>query len=227
MDLAWRPCDGRFDRLVQVTLRRLHRMMALGLAIFIVLHLMNHVMILFGPESHVVMMDILRHTYRHPVVEFALFAAFYAQIFIGLRLLWRRGKPRRFWGWIQAGSGITLSLFLLQHMSAVILTRVTFPDMPTDIYWAASVVSRMPLTAYFAPYYTIGVAALFFHLGAFAALRRQGVLGASLCMGGIGFAIMIVAGLMGAYQPITLSPVNEAYLDTAWDLPQLRNNSTE
>ena len=98
MDLAWRPCDGRFDRLVQVTLRRLHRMMALGLAIFIVLHLMNHVMILFGPESHVAMMDMLRYTYRHPVVEFALFAAFYMQIFIGLRLLWRRGKPRRFRG---------------------------------------------------------------------------------------------------------------------------------
>ena len=215
MDLAWRPCGGRFGRLVQVTLRRLHRMMALGLAIFIVLHLMNHAMIVFGAESHAAMMDILRHVYRHPVVEIALFAAFSIQIVIGLRLLWRRGKPRHFWGWMQAGSGVALSFFLVQHMSAIVLTRVTFPDMPTDIYWAASVVSRMPLTAYFAPYYTIGVAALFIHLGAFAAMRRQRALGLALCIGGIGFAIMIVAGLMGAYHPITLPAVNEIYLGAA------------
>ena len=220
MDLAWRPCDGRFGRLVQVTLRRLHRLMAMGLAIFIVLHLMNHVMILFGTESHVAMMDILRHFYRHPVVEIALFAAFSMQIAIGLRLLWRRGKPRHFWGWMQAGSAVALSFFLVQHMSAIVLTRITFPDMPTDIYWAASVVSRMPLSAYFAPYYTIGVAALFIHLGAFMAIRRQSVLGATFCVGGTSFAILIVAGLLGAYHPITLPAVNEAYLHAAWGLPQ-------
>ena len=214
---------GRLGRIgvggmAQVTLRRLHRVMALGLATFVVVHLVNHAMILFGPESHRAMMDTLRLVYRNPVIEFALIAGFAAQIAVGSKLLYQRGKPRHFWGWMQVASGAALGLFLIQHIIAAVVTRIAYPAVPTDIYWAASVVSRPAFAAYFAPYYTIGVAALFVHIAAVFAIRRKPIIAWSVAGGGLVLAVGIVAGLMGAFHPIPLPAMNEAYLDGYWGL---------
>ena len=203
-----------------MTLRALHRTLAFVLAAFIVLHLLNHLMLFAGTDSHIAMMDTLRLIYRNPVVEPALFAGFTLQIGIGARMIWRRGRPRHFWGWMQAGSGIIVALFLIQHMSAVIMTRWTYPQMSTDIFWAASVVSRPTLAAYFAPYYALGIAGIFIHIAAVFAQRRQHAKAYALTSLGSAIGIAIVGAMMGAFHPIALPEMNEIYLDTFWGDPE-------
>ena len=203
-----------------MTLRRLHRTLALCLAAFIGLHLINHVMIIFGTDSHIAMMDTLRLIYRNPVIETVIIAGFALQIGVGVRLMWRRGKPRHFWGWMQAGSGVIFAVFLVQHTSAVLMTRWSYPEMSTDVLWAASVVSQPILAAYFAPYYTLGVAALFVHIGAIFALRRRPRIAWALVVSGGVVGVAIVAGLMGAFGPVELLSANKAYLISFWGLAE-------
>ena len=189
-----------------VNLRKLHRVTAAMLAAFILLHLANHLAILIGPGAHLSMMEAIRPLYRNPVVEPLLFAAFAVQLALGLRLMWRRGWPRALWPRIQVTSGGLFALFLIQHLGAVLYMRTAEPDLDTNIYWAAAVVSRAPFSLYFIPYYIIGLAALGIHI---AAMRRSVKLASISAI----LACVIVAGFAGAFHDIQLPPAYEAYLD--------------
>ncbi len=187
-------------------LRNLHRVIAMILAAFVAAHLGNHVLIFAGADWHIRGMDALRIVYRNPVVEPILIAGFAVQIVIGLRLLWQRGWPQRFWPRLQVLSGGVLALFLIQHISATLLARAT---IDTNIYFAAAVVSRAPYVWYFAPYYTLGVAALFAHIAVL--LHRHPkrrpwawpVLAAGLTLG-----VALVAAMMA----IDLPPAYDAHI---------------
>ena len=97
------------------------------------------------------------------------------------------------------------------------MTRAFRPEIDTNIFWAASVVSRAGFAAYFAPYYLIGVSALFIHLAAFIALRkRRRHLAAIVALLGCAFSLAIVLGLLGFFDPVILPPEYEAYLDNFW-----------
>ena len=47
----------------------LHRSLAVFLAVFLALHLGNHITLFWGVEYHLVVQDVLRKLYRHPLVE--------------------------------------------------------------------------------------------------------------------------------------------------------------
>ncbi|MGH1367925.1 MAG: hypothetical protein ACRBCL_04855 [Maritimibacter sp.] len=196
-------------------LRRYHRASAIGLAAFIALHLLNHLALLIGPEAHIAVQNVLRRFYRAPFIEPLLLGACALQVLTGLKLAWSRRWPPLFWHRLQLISGLLIAAFLAVHVSAALFTRATQPDIDTTVYWAAAVVSRPAFAAFFAPYYLIGVAAVFAHLAAFMALKRrksrmaQVIFASGVLVGGL-----IVAGLMGVFGAIDLPPAYQTYLDT-------------
>ena len=110
-----------------------------------------------------------------------------------------------------------LALFLMQHISAALLTRLLKTEVDTNIYWAAAVVSRIEFALYFAPYYTLGIFALFLHLAAFIALQYRNSWGAgTLIVLGAGFSLAIVSALAGAFFQIELPIPYQTYLDDFW-----------
>lgn len=196
---------------------RWHRWNAALLALFLTFHFANHLFLWGGIDRHIAVMQTLRTVYRQPVIEIVLLALFAAQIGIGAGLVVRRGRPRGGWAWAQVLSGAVIVVFVAQHVTAALMARWQFPQMGTDAWWAASVVSGPPFVWYFAPYYVLGVWAVFVHVA--AALRFRAWpqdpprLSLALPVIGLVFAISIVAALMAGARD-GLPPENRAYLDS-------------
>lgn len=195
-----------------MTLRRLHRWNAWFLAAFIIAHMGNHLAILGGIEAHLGVMQVLRVVYRLPGVEHLLIAGFAVQIGLGVRLL-IRSRRRDPWGRLQWWSGLVLAVFLTQHIVAAILTRVVYPNVDTNSYWAATVVQGTPHVWYFAPYYVLGIASLFAHLATYV---RRSPIAILLALAGPVVGVVIVAGLMGAFGAVSLPQAHQQYLDSYW-----------
>ncbi|WP_293443493.1 hypothetical protein [Planktotalea sp.] len=131
-----------------MSLRNLHRLNAKILRIFILLHFANHSVLLLGRESHLALMETLRQFYRLGFVEYPLVALFAAQIILGVSLILKRGKPKGSWAWAQVISGGYIVLFLLQHLGAIVMARISY-NFETTTYFAAGVVSGLPYGLYF------------------------------------------------------------------------------
>jgi len=197
-----------------MTLTALHRLLGLSLVVFILAHFANHAALFWGLEHHLAMQDALRKVYRHPFVEPLLLAGVATQLFMGARLLSKRRWPRRFWPRLQWASGLILLLFLIQHVGAALYTRAAWPNVDTNVYWAASVVSETYSALYFAPYYTLGVAAFFVHISAFLALKlRCRRVAYFLCIFGVVFSVSLVMALSGLFFAIDLPLPNLEYLN--------------
>lgn len=200
-------------------LKKLHRINALFLLVFILLHLANHLTIVLGIETHLAVMESLRVIYRFLPVEILLFALFTVQISIGLVLVFKRGKPKGNWAWLQALSGGYIAFFLLQHMGAAIATRL-FYNLDTNSYWAAAVVSKVPFVWYFAPYYVLGIAATFAHVACALRFRTWPAPATKVQLllpwAGLVVGLIVVAGLMGIFNPVNLPVQYQAYLASYW-----------
>lgn len=146
-------------------LRKLHRFSALVIIAYAFIHITNHLVGLAGIESHIEFMRKARWVYRQPTVESLLFLSVAFQVCSGLTLVIRGWRQRRgFIPWLQAGSGIYLALFLLNHVVAVLYGRNSL-HIDTNFYYAAAGFYTPPLQYYFAPYYFLSVVALFTHVG--------------------------------------------------------------
>ena len=181
-----------------MSLRRLHRLNAACLGLFLALHLANHAALVWGHAAHGAVLAALRPLYRNALVEPMLIFLFAAQIGLGLALAWRRGRPADGWALAQLVSGLWLALFLVQHVPAVLLGR---PD--TGTAFAAAVVQDWPAATYFIPYYIAAVAALATHLAAARRFARWPAppdrLTRTLPWAGAALGGVIVAGLIGAF----------------------------
>lgn len=198
-----------------MTISRLHRYNALFLAAFLALHMANHIALIAGIEAHLRAQTALRQAYRLPGIEHVLITLFAVQILLGLVLVLRRGWPKGGWAWAQVLSGLYLTLFLVQHLAAIILARLDGLD--TNSYFAASVVSAPPFVWYFAPYYVLSITALFTHI---AAALRFSIWPApprwqhrALPVAGLTLGVIAVAGLMGGFGPVILPSAYQSYLD--------------
>jgi succinate dehydrogenase/fumarate reductase cytochrome b subunit len=173
--------------------RRLHRAVGGILAVFVAVHIANHLAALAGVDAHVRFMERARLVYRQPVVEAVLLACVVLQAASGLRMAWAgRTRRRGLLAWAQAASGAYVALFLAIHVGAVLVGRAGGLD--TNFYFAAAGLHVWPFVLFFAPYYFLAVAALFVHLG--CALRRGRVAVALSSGAGIVVAGLIVAALM-------------------------------
>lgn len=177
-------------------MRQLHRGTALALGLFLVLHFAHHLSLVAGTDIHLRGFDLLRPLYRAILIEPVLLALFALQIFLGLRLAQGRGWPHTGWGRLQTASGLYLAAFLLIHLGAIFAARLQ--DVDTNTHFAAAGLHSPRLRLFFAPYYTLAVAALFAHVA--SALYWRGVPHMRWLVGlGLIAGAVIVAGLMGAF----------------------------
>jgi succinate dehydrogenase/fumarate reductase cytochrome b subunit len=182
------------------TLKAYHYWTGLLLAVFILVHLANHLVALWSVPAHLTTMDALRRVYRHPVVETGLLLAVAGQIFTGLRLYWasRQQLPRPLAERIQLFSGLYLAFFLLVHTGAVLSGRALL-GLDTNLYFAAAGVNTFPFSLFFVPYYFLAVTAIFLHVASLHYQKGSRLWGAARARRqalGIGAAGLVVALLI-------------------------------
>ncbi|HWV31363.1 MAG TPA: hypothetical protein VN038_17010 [Dyadobacter sp.] len=153
-------------------LKQLHRISGIVIAAFLVLHLSNHLFALGGPALHITVMKYFRIVYRFPPMEVLLLLCVAFQIISGLGLVFTKGF-RRLPTYViaQVVSGIYLSLFLINHVKAVLLARYEW-NVETDFYFASGVAVRYPEKLFFIPYYTFSVLCAFTHIACAHYARR-------------------------------------------------------
>ena len=198
-------------------IRIAHRVSAVLLAVFLAVHLLNHVVALWGVAAHLAFMEGARLVYRSPALEPMLLAAVLVQIVTGVeqvRAGW--GTRRGFWQRTQAVSGLYLAFFLANHTFWVLVARVGY-GLDSNFYLAATFLTIWPLPFLFAPYYALGVFALFAHLACAAHFRIHGRAGdrvgqAFVACGAV-LAGTIVAAFMGAFYDIHLPPAYRALVE--------------
>ena len=194
-------------------LRHWHRVSAILIGLFLILHIGNHLAGLGGQERHIAYMAWARPYYRNALVEPLLLILLAWQIASGLFMAARNWKSRRGGvAWLQVVSGLYLSFFLLIHVVAVMVGR-GFLRLDTDFRFAAAGFHVSHWEYFFAPYYFLGVASLFTHVGCALywnlppslANRRRLALGAPMILGCV-LALAIVLSLAGAFHPVDIPP---------------------
>lgn len=194
-------------------LRYLHRAGAAVIGVYAAFHIANHLAGLNGAAAHIATMDLLRHVYRHPVVETLLLAAFGMQIATGLYFVvsgWNRRRGAI--AWLQAVSGAYLAFFVSVHVAAVLMGRTLF-DLDTNFYFAAAGLHVSPFNWFFVPYYFLSIAALFTHLGcaawrrwAHTAPRRAAMVLGTMVSAGIACSAAVTAVLLGWVHAFDIPP---------------------
>jgi succinate dehydrogenase/fumarate reductase cytochrome b subunit len=207
----------------ELRLSRIHRVVALILAVFVGIHMLNHVVGLAGQAQHIAFMTAVRPYYRNAVLEPFLLALFASQAITGIVMVvrgWpgRRGRVE----WLQALSGMYLSVFLLVHIVSVIAGRVAL-KLDTDFRFAAAGFHVPGWPWYFGPYYALAVFALFAHAGCavYWNVRTRfpsGGRGGLLLMTSAGFVLglAIVAGLAGLLYPVNIPFTYLATYSVRW-----------
>jgi len=142
--------------------KRLHRITAIILAVFIVSHLIVHLFAIGGINAHLKALDSVQWIYRNPIGETLLVATIITQIVTGLRRLKAKRKSPNKWAKAQIYSGLYLMAFLIIHTSAAIATHTIF-ELETDFYWAAGSMNISPIKFFFWPYYFLAITSLFVH----------------------------------------------------------------
>jgi succinate dehydrogenase/fumarate reductase cytochrome b subunit len=156
-----------------MVLRKFHALSAVLIAVFLCLHIANHLAGLAGAATHIAFMEAARSVYRLRLVELALLSCIAFQLVSGLTLVIRSWKQRHgLIPWLQAISGAYLAFFLVVHVGAVLFGRGVL-NLDTNFYFAAAGFHVAPFQYFFAPYYFLGVAALFMHVACAAYWRSR------------------------------------------------------
>jgi len=178
---------------------------------FVIVHLANHLLSLSSIAAHVAFMKVARTVYRHPAIEFVLLGSVIFQCGSGLWMVVRGWSARQgAVAWLQATSGVYLALFLLIHVSAILLGRIAL-QLDTNFYFAAAGFHVPPFQLFFIPYYFLAVVALCTHAGCACywslnartpRLRRVAlsVMVGAGCIAGVA----ITLSLGGRFQPVTV-----------------------
>lgn len=192
-----------------MTFRKAHALSAVIIAAFVFVHLVNHLAGLAGATTHIAFMEAARSVYRLRVIELTLLACVAFQIVSGLTLFVRGWKQRHgLVPWLQATSGLFLALFLSIHVGAVLFGRAVL-NLDTNFYFAAAGFHVAPFQYFFAPYYFLGVVALFMHVACAAYWRSQScprvariLIVAIPSAIGVMVSLLIVLSLAGALFPV-------------------------
>lgn len=144
---------------------KVHRIAGTVLAIFIVAHLLNHMIGIIGIDSHISTMTFLRKIYRHVFFESVLLLCVLFQLVSGLKLFFRSATTLQPWQRVQRLTGLYLAFFLFVHVSAVIVGRQVF-NLDTNVYFAMAGLNTDPHRWFFIPYYFLAIFSFFTHLAA-------------------------------------------------------------
>ena len=188
-------------RAVPVPLRVAHGVSALALvAIFLALHIANHLMFPAGPGSYEAVMKLFRHIYRTEILQPLLVALFLFQV--GTRAVLRLacdGAPSDRFRTFQIASGVYLAFYVLGHMNSVFIYARTYLGIDTGWGFATGAPTgliRDPWNIRLVPHYWLGIFFVLAHLaaGARVVLMAHGVRKALVDRFMIGGAV--VAGIV-------------------------------
>lgn len=195
-----------------MNLKKIHFYSGIILTVFIGIHLINHFASLFGPDTHIALMNKLRPIYRNLLVETLLVLAVLTQIVSGLRLFRsRRRIATTSFERLQVWTGLYLAFFLIIHLSAVFVGRY-FLHLDTNFYFGAAGLNAFPVNLFFIPYYGLAVFSFFGHLAAIHHQKMKlALLGLSPAQQvrtivglGIVVTLLLFYGLTNHWQGITL-----------------------
>jgi hypothetical protein len=137
---------------------------------YIAIHVSNHLAGLWGAETHLALMDVLRRWYRHPLVEPVLVLLVLAQVGTGMRLL--RGwlsrdadVPRT----LQVATGAYLGLYIICHLNSTFVYARAALGIDTNFWFASGGAAGLLGGAWsvrLLPHYAVAVLALVLHLSA-------------------------------------------------------------
>ncbi len=193
-------------------LHKIHRISALIISSFVLIHLINHLYILGGVQQHIEFMDTLRLVYRNVLVESVLLLCILVQVCSGLYFVWqRRGLRSGFLEKAQAISGLYLAYFFLNHVGAVLYGRFV-AELDTNIYYGIAGFHTEPFQYYFIPYYFLAVVALFVLLAAaFNWLSRNSIQQAFrtrisyfIIFIGVSISASLILGFCGVFSDISI-----------------------
>lgn len=193
-------------------LHKMHRVSAMLIGAYVLIHLLNHVIALNGIASHQAFMAGFRHVYRQQAIEALLLTCLAFQVCSGLFFVARRwGQRAGIFDVLQAASGAYLAFFMLVHVFAVLYGRAAL-GLDTDFFYAAAGLRIAPMQAFFMPYYFLGVSAFVAHIAcAFHYLSRdrlaapaRNAIGYTIGAAGLLLAGLIVATFSGAFYSVEI-----------------------
>lgn len=163
---AWTIVPTRKQTLMKVPntvsprLRVGHGIVSTAILIYVLFHLVNHLMGLLGPGYHAAFMEIGRSVYRATIVEPILVALMLCQVASGIMLAWRwSGRQAEAFRVFQVMSGIYLSVYILGHMNSVFFYARSFLEIETDWGFATGAPTGLihdPWNIRLIPHYWLG-----------------------------------------------------------------------
>jgi hypothetical protein len=195
-----------------MTIKKIHFISGLTIAVFVGLHLFNHFMSIWGAEKHIAVMDILRLFYRNIFIEIILLLAVLTQIITGIKLFISKRKTAiTFFDKLQIWSGLYIAIFFVIHVSVVFLGRI-FLHLDTNFYFGVAGLNTFPLNLFFIPYYGLAIISFFGHLSAIHNSKmKQPVLGLTpktqsilILVFGLMLTLAIFYGLTNHFKGVTV-----------------------
>lgn len=142
----------------------IHYYSGVTLAIFVGIHLLNHALILHSSEWHINFMNAVRKVYRNPVIETLLLLAVGIQIVTGIYLVNNKWSlVESLFDFLHIASGLYMSLFLIIHVSAVLMGRYKL-GVDTNLYFGVGYMNVSPQRYFFIPYYSLAITSFFVHM---------------------------------------------------------------
>ncbi|HYB08365.1 MAG TPA: hypothetical protein VEJ16_01690 [Alphaproteobacteria bacterium] len=156
---------------VPAQLRVAHGISAVAIiAIFLALHIANHLTGLIGPSTYDSVMKVFRHVYRTELLQPILVALLFFQIGTGLYFVWRYTVlPTDRFRSFQIASGVYLAFYVLGHMDSVFIYARTYLGIDTGWDFATGAPTGLIKDAWnirLLPHYWLGVFFVLSHLAA-------------------------------------------------------------
>lgn len=193
-------------------MKQIHYFSGLLIALFIGLHLFNHLWSIMGAAEHISMMESLRSIYRHRLIEVLLLSAVVIQIISGIRLfISKRKAVASSYDKLQIWSGLYLAIFFLIHVGAVFMGRLVL-HLDTNFYFGVAGLNTFPFNLFFVPYYGLAILSFFGHIAAIHHIKmKQPLLGLtprqqtkSILVLGVIVTILIFYGLTNHFAGVKL-----------------------
>lgn len=144
--------------------KKIHYVSGITIALFVAVHLINHLVLFWGEQAHIAFMNHARAIYRNPFVETLLIIAVVVQIVSGIQLVRKKWRDEHdIFDRLQIYSGLFLSYFLLAHVSVVLLGRAVL-KLDTNLYFGAGVLNNDPAYFYFILHYGLAILSFFVHI---------------------------------------------------------------
>jgi hypothetical protein len=158
-------------------MKTIHYFSGLTIALYVGVHLINHMLVWHSNKLHISVMNSLRKVYRNPVVETFLLAAVTIQVISGITLVFHKWKDAsNLFDWLHIGSGLYLSYFLINHVKAVLIGRHKL-GMDTNLYYGAGYMNVSPQRFFFIPYYSLAILSFFTHVACIHRIKMSEYVG--------------------------------------------------